>query len=475
MSVSRPVQWLRIWLPAGALLAVLVAVNIAAYRHLGRIDLTSGGVYSLADQSVAVARSIDQPVTVIWYHDLRNRSMTDAMALLRQYAGVNSLISVLGRDPALHPADARRDGIQFAGSAVFQSGPRRLVVHGGTETDFTNAFIRVSRATVQEVCFTQGHQEANPFSLVALDDLEEHDDEENLVARVEVHEQHGLGMARAALDTLGFKVRLLQSGQLASQLKGCAVTIAAGPRVPFLTDDAKALRDWTAAAGKTLLMLEPGHEHGLDALLQDFGIALQDGPVRDPGSHFRNDPETPAVADYPRHRVTRDLPLTFYPGVAALVPAASGLPDDVRVTPLVQSGPRARLANHDDDPGVRSLLVLAQRDIDAAEPATAALKQAPMAQATMRAALTRAALMVSGDSDFATNRYFATLGNGTLFTRSIAFLAEQENLIDIQPRHYETPQLSLTNRQMRTVFWISTVLLPLLAIALGVAVWWRRR
>src|SRR5690606_28141072 len=58
MRASRPVQWLRIWLPAGALLAVLVAVNIAAYRHLGRIDLTSAGVYSLAEESVAVARAI---------------------------------------------------------------------------------------------------------------------------------------------------------------------------------------------------------------------------------------------------------------------------------------------------------------------------------------------------------------------------------------------------------------------------------
>jgi hypothetical protein len=486
MSPSRPMQWLRVWLPAGALLAVLVALNIAAYRHLGRMDLTSAGVYSLAEESVAVARGIDQPVAVTWYHDLRNKSMTDAMALLRQYAGVNSLISVQGRDPALHPADARRDGIQFAGSAIFQSGPRRLVVHGGTETDFTNAFIRVSRAAVQEVCFTQGHQEANPFSLVALDDLEEHDDDENLVARVEVHEQHGLGIARAALDTLGFRVRLLQAGQLASQLKGCAVAIAAGPRVPFLAEDAKALRDWTAAAGKTLLMLEPGHEHGLDALLQDFGIAVQGGPVRDPGSHFRNDPETPAVADYPRHRVTRDLPLTFYPGAAALVPADTGLPDDVRVTPLVQSGPGARVGELDGSPAVRSLLVLAQRDIDASRSSAsilkpsastqAALEQATLTQAALtRAALSRASLMVAGDSDFATNRYFATLGNGTLFTRSIAFLAEQENLIDIQPRHYETPQLTLTNRQMRAVFWISTVLLPLLAIALGLAVWWRRR
>nr|MBF0682388.1 Gldg family protein [Pseudomonas sp.] len=461
MRASRPVQWLRIWLPAVALLAVLVAANIAAYRHLGRIDLTSAGVYSLASESVGVARSIEQPVSVTWYHDLRNKSMTDAMASLRQYAGANSLISVQGRDPALHPADARRDGIQFAGSAIFESGPRRLVVHGGTETDFTNAFIRVSRAAVQEVCFTQGHREANPFSLVALDDLEEHDEDENLVARVEVHEQHGLGLARAALDTLGFKVRLLQSGQLAAQLKGCAVVIAAGPRVPFLADDAQALRDWTAAGGKTLVMLEPGHEHGLDVLLQDFGIAVHGGPVRDPYQHFRNDPETPAVSDYPRHRLTRELPLTFYPGVAALVPAASGLPHDVRVTPLVQSGSAARVRGQDEAPAVRSLLVLAQRDIDPSGAPAAGLKSA--------------SLMVSGDSDFATNRYFATMGNGTLFTRSIAFLAEQETLLDIQPRHYEAPQLTLTNRQMRAVFWLSTVLLPLAAIALGVAVWWRRR
>src|SRR5690606_36799139 len=117
----------------------------------------------------------------------------------------------------------------------------------------------------------------------------------------------------------------------------------------------------------------------------------------------------------------RELALTFYPRAAALAPAPAGMPDDVRVTPLVQSSPRASLAGGIDKPAVRSLLVLAQRDFEQRGSASPSVK--------------RSALMVAGDSDFATNRYFATLGNGVLFTRSIAYLAEQQNLLDIQPRH----------------------------------------
>ncbi|MNQ46688.1 ABC-type uncharacterized transport system [compost metagenome] len=362
-----------------------------------------------------------------------------------------------GVDPALRPAEARAAGIQFAGSAVLASGARKTTINGGTETDFTNALIRISQNGAQTICFTQGHREAPLDSLTSLDDLEEHGDDENLVARVEVHEQHGLAMARNALQTLGFATVAVNAGSLAQALPRCAVAVVAGPRTPFGEDDAQALRRWTHAGGKTLLLLEPDTPHGLDALLRDFGIARPPGALADPGSHYRNDPGSPAVSDYTRHKMTRGLPLSFFPGAAGLEPAGDGLPPGVVVTPLAQTSGEAHLPGQ--APSRYTLMALATRN----------------AQAAGEDGSARPALLVAGDSDFAINRHFATLGNGALFTNAVSLLAGEDSLLAIRPRHYENRRVELTNRQMRAVFWTSTVALPLLALMTGLLLWWRRR
>ncbi|MGS1009171.1 GldG family protein [Achromobacter anxifer] len=456
-AAHRAARRLALWLPVAAVAALLLALNLWASRHLGRLDLTAQRLYSLAPESIEVARRIDRPVEVTWFYDLRNKSMVDALELLRQYQRANPLIQVRGVDPALRPAEAREAGIQFAGSAVLAAGERRMTINGGTETDFTNALIRISQRGAQTVCFTQGHREAALDSLTSLDDLEEHDGDENLVARVEVHEQHGMAMARNALRTLGFATRGVNAGSLAQALPQCSVAVAAGPRTPFGEGDAQALRAWTAAGGKTLLLLEPDAAHGLDALLGDFGIARPAGALADPASHYRNDPGSPAVSDYTRHKLTRGLPLSFFPGAAGLEPAGDRLPRGVVVTPLAQTSDQALLPGR--SAARYALMALATRNAQAAGAEGAAL---PM-------------LLVAGDSDFATNRHFATLGNGALFTNAVSLLAGEDALLTIRPRHYENRRVELTNRQMRAVFWTSTVALPLLALMAGLLMWWRRR
>ena len=205
-----------------------------------------------------------------------------------------------------------------------------------------------------------------------------------------------MAMARNALQTLGFATRGVNAGSLAQALPACAVVVAAGPRTPFGDDDAQALRGWTAAGGKTLLLLEPDTRHGLDALLADFGIARPPGALADPGSHYRNDPGSPAVSDYTRHKMTRGLPLSFFPGAAGLEPAGDGLPPGVVVTPLAQTSNQAHLPGQ---PAMRyTLMALATRNAQAASADGAA----------------HPVLLVAGDSDFATNRHFATLGNLSL-------------------------------------------------------------
>jgi ABC-type uncharacterized transport system involved in gliding motility auxiliary subunit len=60
----RAIKRLALWLPVMAVAALLLALNLWASRHLGRLDLTAQRLYSLAPESIEVARRINQPVEV---------------------------------------------------------------------------------------------------------------------------------------------------------------------------------------------------------------------------------------------------------------------------------------------------------------------------------------------------------------------------------------------------------------------------
>jgi ABC-type uncharacterized transport system involved in gliding motility auxiliary subunit len=84
-------------------------------------------------------------------------------------------------------------------------------------------------------------------------------------------------------------------------------------------------------------------------------------------------------------------------------------------------------------------------------------------------------IAIVGDSDFATNSFFHMLGNGKLILNTINYLTVQENLIGLEPKTMDIPQVTLTNEQMKGVFFMSILLIPSLMALIGIAVWWRRR
>lgn len=449
----------QVLLPIVAILFALIAINQFFWNKLSRIDLTSAGVYSLSPETKRVLKSIKTPVSVIWFYDLRNKSMVDAKALLDQYHQENPLIKVFAVDPLVHPSEARKYNIEFAGSAVVESGDKKLIINGGSETDFTNALIKVSRNNLQTICFTTGHLEANPFSLKTLDDLEDHSDEENIVSRVELHEKNGLGMARDALETLGFKVTQINLLRNSDAINDCTTVVIASPKKPLTENETARIGDYLRSGGKVFAMLDPGGSAGLSPLLEEYGIAYEGDEVLDPASHYRSDQGSPAASEYPRHKITRNLQLTFFPGTASFSPAEKGIPRGIRINPIVTTSESAKTQKNSNE-SMKTLMVLATPAINADNVGKPESK---------------AALLVVGDGDFAKNTHFPVLGNSTLFLNSINFLADQEDLIDITPRNYEQAAVELTNGQMKATFFISAIFLPVMALMLGLFLWWRRR
>ena len=443
------------------MVGVLIALAYLSVRYPFRFDLTVAGLYSLSEPTVKMLKRLDKPVHIVFFHDPLMRETVELYELI---AHQNTLVSVEFYDPMINPAQARMLGVNFAGTAILESQGRRLQVNGGSESDIANGILRVSQGATQRVCFLDGHGEPDPFS------LESHDHQEGapghthgLGAKYVLHERHGMAKARHALETVNYtveKVLLLQRGDA---LAGCAVLVVGGPKIALLPREIDAVRAYLAKGGNALFMLDPFVRTGLEPVIREYGVVVDDDIVIDEASHFWADVSSPAVTDYNRHQITRDLPLTFFPGARSLSPTPQRVPG-TSVVPLVNSSKnswgqadpnRVGFVKGRDAPGPNTLMVVALRR--------------PGEESTPRSRIA-----VVGDSDFATNSFFHIMGNGTLFLNTVNYLAAQENLIGLQPRTADLPRVNLTNRQMKGTFFLSVVLVPALLAVVGTAVWWKQ-
>jgi len=83
--------------------------------------------------------------------------------------------------------------------------------------------------------------------------------------------------------------------------------------------------------------------------------------------------------------------------------------------------------------------------------------------------------VVVGTSSLAANAYLGFQGNRDLVMNMVNWLSADEDLISIRPQPPEMQQLRVTAQQMRRVLYLGVFGLPVLIIALGTSVWWRRR
>ena len=470
------------------IVGVLVALSYFSVRFPVRYDMTASKIYSLSEPTVRMLKRLDKPVHIVFFHDPMMRETVEIYQLM---AKQTDKVTVEFYDPMLNPAQARMRGVEFAGTAIFESEGRKLQINGPSETDIANGILRVSQGVQQTVCFLDGHGEPDPFSLESHDHSEGNPGHSHgLGTKVVLHERHGIAKARHGLETLNYvaeKISLLQGD---NKLSRCTVLVVAGPRAPLLATEVKAIDRYLTEGGNAFFMLDPFIRTGLEPVLREFGVILDDDMVIDEASHFWTDVSSPAVTDYNRHEITRDLPLTFFPGVRSLSPTPERVPG-TSVRPVINSSKssyggtnreRAEFNKEKDKAGPLTLMVAVNRRpefVASTEAVTGTREQAPPPPAGQaakpHASPVRSRIAVIGDSDFATNSFFHILGNGTLFLNTVNYLAAQENLIGLEPRTYDVPRVDLTNRQMKGTFFLSIILIPALMAVVGIAVWWRRR
>ncbi|UCH47588.1 MAG: GldG family protein [Betaproteobacteria bacterium] len=463
-------------------IGILVVIAYFSTRYTVRYDLSESRMHSLSDQTVTMLQKLENPVEITFFHDSGMRETIERYELI---AAQTDKVTVEFFDPMVNPAQARMRGVQFAGTALLKSGEREMQVHGPEEADIANAILRISLGAQQTACFLDGHGEADPFSKEAHDHLEgAAGHSHGAGSKMVIHETHGMAKARHGLEALNYVVEKTGLMRGNRSMSHCAVLVIAGPKTKLLPDEIESISDYLDNGGNVFFMLDPFVETGLEPIVRRYGIVVDNNIVLDPLSHFWADPSSPAVTRYGYHQITRGLPLTFYPGVRSLSPTEK-IPG-TSVVPLVNSSQESfgesnpesvRFDAGQDAAGPLTLMVTSALRPEQAVEETALLSTASEGDLPSPVIEGRAnsRIVVIGDSDFATNSFFHLLGNGNIFLNAVNFLAEQENLIGIEPKTYDPPRVNLTNRQMKGVFVISVVLIPALLAIIGFAVWWRQR
>ncbi|MGB9906308.1 MAG: GldG family protein [Candidatus Saccharicenans sp.] len=459
-------------------LAILVVLNFFLARHHYRLDFTSAKIHSLSEQSVNVVKNLKQEVAIKAFFRDSNVSRQTMESLLKNYAYHSAKIKYEFIDPDKNPGLVKKYDITQDGTTVLECGDKENRITTTSEEDVTNAIIKVTREKKKTIYFLEGHGENS----------------------VEDSGEVGYSTAKTELEKIGYEVKKLTLALSDNFPADCALLVIPGPRKGLLPNEFQTIKNFLETGGRVLFLVDPETSSGLETLLADYGIKLENDLVVDTVSRLLGgDYFMPVVTEYQSHDITKNFRYaTFFP-LARSVEISDTKPEGLSLNTLARTSANSwserqldkaevTFDQGKDRPGPISLAVVGSKKVELKERAAEKKPEENKEQAEGKdqpageekkddtSTVTREArLAVFGDSDFITNKYYNLSGNGNFFLNTVNWLTEESDLISIQPRTRSPRSINLTPSQGRLLMWLSVIILPLAVLVAGLSIWLRRR
>jgi hypothetical protein len=217
-------------------------------------------------------------------------------------------------------------------------------------------------------------------------------------------------------------------------------------------------------------MIEPFSETPrLNDFLKGYGVTPAKGIIVDPDNKlFGGDSLSPLIPLFSGHLGSTII------GTPAVFVTACGLDyikkeKDFTVKAFAMSSPESWLKVNQED--IDSM----DFDIKRAEDRNGPLPTAVLVRIPSEENKRLVQLVCFGDSDFVSDNFFDVLSNKDVFLNTVSWLSQQENLVSIRPNIFEFPYHFLQKNQVKWIFWPVVVVLPLLFLLAGWAVFLFRK
>lgn len=440
--------------------AILAAVNFLANRYNKSVDTTSNKRYTLSDQTQKIAAGLSQDVTISYWD--RADSFVGARDLLDRYDILSPRIKVVYQDLDKNRTAAIAANIGSRGAITVEIGNKREDAKSLTEEEITGAMVRALKGGDRVVCFTAGYGDGDP----------------------EDQQPDGYAGLKDLVERNNYKTQVVELLPIPAIPQECTILVVGGPQRDYLPPAVAAIKTYIESGGHALVLLNPplkvgsqiDDNAGLDAMLAEWGVRTNKDLVLDVsgvGQLFGMGPEMPIVTRYEDHPIVRSLrnmatafpitrSLTVEPSENASATELLGTTDAALSTTDLSSG---KIEVERAVKGARTLAVAVELNKKEQEPAVT----------VETATENRGRLVVVGTSRWVANDVLGFNGNRDLAMNIVNWLSSDEDLIAIRPKDPEDRRLNMNARQVTLMFWTSVIGLPLLMLAAGISVWWRRR
>ncbi len=489
----RTARWIRtinLVMQAVLFLTLFSGLNYLARNHSWRFDLTAQQRYSLSPETKSYLLNLERPVSIVVtltesddnkdiaqaYHDLKG--------LLREYSYLtennpNGKIEVRFIDIYQQRREADRLGIDQPNIVLLICGEQRQRVSLGDiygvkdreKTDFrgeqaiTAAILSVSNPSRKKIYFLTGHGELRP------DDVDP---------------ARGMSALNAELQMRNFSVEYLQISTTRTIPEDADLVIAAAPQGRYDAFEQEQLREYlNKREGRLIALLSPGIPHGLDELLYDWGILVDDVVIYDTDPNSFADNGDLIIWHLAPHPITQTL-------IDYKIPLRLGLCRSVRPDPGRSTGSglevvtlAATSTTAWGEVSYRTRQVPEyNRGTDlkglAAMPPSnrlgvAVASERVQVRNNLPFSVRNGQLVVMGTDDIVANYRIASPGNQNLFLNAVNWAIDRDTQLNIPTRPIERFQLSLSQAELMNLRYSLIFALPIAAALLGLFVYWSRR
>ena len=290
-------------------LAIICMVAFLSTRYSTRFDWTEQKINTLSEQTLELLGRLDQDVVMTaFFNAAESPPIRD---LLDRYAHESEHVSLQFADPNHRPDLVEAFGIQdedlARGLVRLSIGEAHLDLDQFSESEVTNAILKLSRGEGRKVYFLENHNE-RPL-----------EGERGTAGP-------GYAQAAAALRNETYEVASLFLATSGSVPDDADLVIVAGPTRPFADQEHAALDAYVARGGALMVLLDPRSNTDLASNLAGWGIEVGDDVVFDARLALFGQATSPFSASFAEHPITEKMRDTVLFHMARSVSVASGSP-----------------------------------------------------------------------------------------------------------------------------------------------------
>ncbi|MDD3414152.1 MAG: Gldg family protein [Lachnospiraceae bacterium] len=451
-----------------AAIAIAVAFNFVVSElpsTYTQLDVTSGKIYSITDQTKEIAASLNEDVTI---YVLSNEDNADSTVdqTLKKYEALSKHIKVVYKDPTVNPnfASQYNGDDATAGSLIVVSDRRSKVIAYNdlfeTEMDYstyqetptgydaegqiTSALSYVTSESMPKMYVINGHNEAEISSTLAS------------------------SIAKENIDTM--TINLMDYDAIPEDAE-CIFILS--PTKDFSDDDTTKVKEYLKNGGKAFIISSYSQEKlkNFDSIMEDYQLTLADGLVveADQGRYYENpyyllpNIETSEITS----SVVSNKQYIFTPYARGIVvPEEDQLRDGLTIEKLLttseSSYAKSDVSNDSD-------YKKGEKDVDGPFAVGVYVEEASGEETTQIAYFTTENMMTDTVNETVAG------SNYELVMSALGKMVDHEVSVSIPAKPYETQDLTIARSSLAILSFLTTIILPLLFLATGLIVWIRRR